>query len=95
LGSDLSFGLSVVDQPRTNPKMSAQLIHSLDWDQTLSVTSVSVFGLGERLIQKVKSPIETESLECCSGGGICFRPCGVEAYLFYIYCKFSVYAWAV
>jgi len=37
LRSDLSFGLNLLDQPRTSHKMSAQLIHSLDWDQTLSL----------------------------------------------------------
>jgi len=28
--SDLSFGLSLLDQPKTNAKKSAKLIHSLD-----------------------------------------------------------------
>jgi len=63
LGSDLSFGLSLLDQPKTNPKMSAQLVFrsGLRPNFTAQITVRFSLSLWSRRkttsIQKVKSPI--------------------------------------
>jgi len=65
LSSDLSFEWSLSDQPRTNPEMSAQLIYSLDWDQTSSLRLS--FGLSPWSQRKINP--KSEVTDCDKQAG--------------------------